>query len=202
MSKLLRVAIAAILIFPSGTYGDTSELTVSISISGPVDDLIPLLEQLKEMGIGEGSTTISNSSVEVQFHSIASKEDGTLAAVKPKPVTNFTGATISPQKVKAGKSTLLSAEISDPDRRVDTVEASLKGHTQTWIDLYDNGTRGDVISGDGTWSVLLAVPESAAGGQYSIIFSAYDTNGDPVQLTTSSGKKVPMTLRSSLLVVH
>lgn len=46
-----------------------------------------------------------------------------------------------------------------------------------WFGLRDDGTRGDVMPGDGTWSGVLNVPLGVTPGTYSVTFTGVDLAG-------------------------
>lgn len=202
MKLLVRAILASCVIFNGLAFTDQTEITVSITLTGPVDELIPLLEQLKNMGIGEGLHTSAAEGLEVRIHSVATQEDPKTETEKPKPITAFTGAAVKPQRVAAGKKVLITAHVNDAGRKIDTVVATLTGGKVSHFDLFDNGTRGDAQAGDGIWSVLWPVHPSETGGQHSVVFHAYDANGDRLSLAKRDGKTTPMTYRTTFVVVR
>ena len=75
LRSALWVALV-IAIWAGSSHGD---LTVSVTISGPIDEILPLLEQLKDMGVGAPST---DESLRVELRSVAKAPE---AAEPPKP---------------------------------------------------------------------------------------------------------------------
>ena len=102
----------------------------------------------------------------------------------------------------AGTEVLITAEVSDPDSKVDTVVATVTGGNVTLFDLYDNGTNEDAEAGDGTWSVQWSVPVTETVGRHTVKFHAYDANGDRLSLTKRDGKTAPMSFHATFEVVR
>ena len=164
------MAVAAV-VFASAA---SAELNVSVTITGPVDEMLPLLEHLKGLGVGAPAEADSDT-LRVEMHSEAGGES------VPRPLSVLQDARVDPATVAPGPDSmaLISVRASDPDGKVDTVAARVvdKGIV---VELYDNGSHGDSEAGDGVWSGTLAVADVLDPGEYRIKIMAYNANGTPV----------------------
>lgn len=79
-----------------------------------------------------------------------------------------------------GDSALFSVEVYDPDGgTIEAVFIDIDNPLSIWspdsVPLYDDGTHGDVVSGDGTFSLMMSPPpDSALTGSYTFSFKAID----------------------------
>lgn len=179
--RVCAVALAICACVPT-----MAEVELSLSIRGTADEIAAVLQLLKTSGLaGGGGVQVA---VESTFAPAAVEDPGAPApAPAPAPPALSLGnPLLSPSAVKAGTAALLSVDVIDPERRVDTVAATIGDNLLT-VDLYDNGMKGDVAAGDGRWSVLLTVPPTVPDGNYEIVFRAYDAQGAPVALPGPDG---------------
>ena len=175
-----------------------AEVTVSITISGPVEELVPILQKLQELGLGAAVATADP--LKLNVHSVMT---GTEQPAGPAPAAAdaqpaFESATVEPALAKLGDKVLITAKVIDPNHAIDTVAASI-GDIKLKVDLFDNGTEGDVTAGDGIWSrqtVLLGV----AVGEAAIAVNAYNANGEAVQVPGPDGQPAPLTAQAKVTV--
>ena len=197
----LTALVCALLCAVSG-----ADVTVSVQISGTVDELTQILEVLKGLGIGTAEATATEGGLPISLHSLIDRpaEAGAAPepAAPPKPPLAFLAAQTTPDKVHPGNEVLVTLEVSDPDRRVDTIVATLSGATDADYDLFDNGKRGDAVAHDGIWTLALPVPPSAGIGSYVLSFKAYDEFGDQVFLGGDGENRRPLSLRTTFEVVR
>ena len=168
-----------------------AEINVTVSISGTLDEILPILRHLQDLGIG----VAGKDAMKLQVHSVMS---GTEAAPGAPAPLGFQAAAVAPVSAKAGETVLITAKVGDPDHVVDTVAATVGGET---VDLYDNGTNGDVTALDGTWSRSVALPATIPSGDAVIVLTAYDVSGDAVHVTAPDGTKAPVTAKATVTVL-
>lgn len=162
-----------------------ADLSVTVNITGSIDEVLPLLRHLQDLGIGV--TASGDDAPKLEVHSVMS---GAEPAAPAPPVLGFQEVVIEPATAKPGVTVLVTARVSDPDKVVDTVAATIGGQT---IDLFDNGSEGDAAALDGLWSRNIVLPATLPAGETVISVSAFDVNGDAVQLVAHDGAKSPMT---------
>ncbi len=187
-------------------FSANADLTIAVEISGTVDELVQILEVLKGLGIGATEISASEPGLPISLHSLLNRPAEEAAAPEPapppKPPLAFLAAQTAPDKVQPGNETLVTLEVSDPDRRVDTIVATLSGASDADYDLFDNGKRGDAVAHDGIWTLALPVPPSAGVGTYVLSFKAYDKLGDQVFLDGEGENRRPLTLRTTFEVTR
>lgn len=170
-----------------------AEVELALSIKGSAEEIAAVLQFLQTSGLSGGG------GLEVQVESNFSRPDvpAETPPPPPPPTLALTNPLVAPITVHPGASTLLSVDIVDADRKIDTVAATL-GDNVLAVDLYDNGMKGDVAAGDGRWSVLIALPDNLPDGAYTIQLQAYDAQGAP--LTTPGADAQPLPLTASTTV--
>lgn len=165
----------------------TAEVELTLNIRGTADEIAAVLQLLKTAGIaGGGGVQVAVESTFTQAGAVEDPGTPAPAPIPAPPALSLGNPLLSPNAVKAGSAALLSVDVVDPERRIDTVAATI-GDNLVAADLYDNGMKGDVAAGDGRWSVLLNVPTSLADGSYEIVFHAYDAQGALVTLPGPDG---------------
>lgn len=193
MPHCLR-GIAVLVILVGLAAPISAEVTVSITVTGTIEELIPILQKLQELGLGGASA--SPDPLKLNVHSVMTEGE---AAAEPSPQTPaFSEAAIQPASAKAGESVLITVRVVDPARVVDTVVA---GIGELRLDLFDNGTEGDATAGDGVWSRQTTLPSTLAAGDMAVAISAYNANGEPVTLPSADGTQATaMTTETKLTV--
>ena len=166
---------------------------MSVTISGPIDEILPLLEQLKDMGVGAPST---DESLRVELRSVAKAPE---AAEPPKPPLALEALQADPPSVRVGEPVRLSVRVSDPAGVVDTVAATISGVAGS-VDLYDNGTHGDATVNDGVWSASVVTDAPLAPGEHTVAVSAFNAFGTVVMAPGADGKPVPLTCETKIAV--
>lgn len=190
-----------------------SEVTVSVTLTGPIDELVPLLQQLREAGAGDSE---GESSLKIEMHSSESMEAtgsesapvaGAVQSEQPTPEAVPVAAglalldpKVEPATASLGQSVLISVRVSDLERRIDTVAATIEGMAVPQ-DLYDNGTRGDVAANDGIWSAAVTLGSQLSPGQHRIGIYAFDRNGGAVTITAPDGNPVPVSAQTTIEIM-
>ncbi len=167
---------------------------VSVSISGSLNDMLPVLQLLRNMGFGFESPDDAEQPLRLEVHSVVT--DGDLiqsaaagdipgmgeraeqAALPDTPGLYHPAA--DPASAKPGGPITVSVMLVDPERRVDTLSARIVGAEGVLADLYNDGTHGDVTPNDATWTGTLALPSTLITGSHLVELTAYDNYGDPV----------------------
>ncbi|MDZ4861257.1 MAG: hypothetical protein SGI88_19975 [Candidatus Hydrogenedentes bacterium] len=167
-----------------------ANVQVSITITGTVEELIPILQKLQELGLG--GAPAADDPLKLNVHSVMSEDEPMPAVVVP----SFTAAAVEPAMAKAGDSVLITATVADLGRHVDTVAASIGGGAR--VDLFDNGTEGDVTAGDQIWSRQTVLPAIPAG-EVIVSISAYNANGEAI-VTQATGEDAPLTTEAKMTV--
>ena len=209
-TTILTLALLAVLFVPAAR----ADVSISITISGSIEELLPILRQLQNMGVGTGDS--AEDPLKLNVHSVMSGDDVALPGIEaapmeaapaepapepePEPATlGFQGATVTPASAKAGESVLFSAQVSDPDHVVDTVGLTVGDIT---FDLLDNGANGDEKAMDGTWSRNYALPATLKAGDYVATITAYDVNGAAVAVIEEGNDPAPISAEAPFTVVE
>lgn len=188
--------LCALLLGCMAAGGAAADVTLSITITGSPDELIPLLEQLKRLGIGtEGGSEASpeEERIQLQMHSVTSDEEA--AAEPPAPEEEelgLWGAAVQPSPAKPGDTVMVTVQVADSERRIDTIAVAVDGGEGLMFDLYDNGTHGDETARDGVWSYAMDVPHTLDVEQYTMTIVPYDRFGREVTLETPGGEPIPL----------
>jgi len=176
-----------------------ADVSVSITISGPIEELVPVLQKLQELGLGGASPTADP--LKLNVHSVMTGAEQAPAPADAVPAAPaqpaFESAVVEPATAKAGSPVLITAKVVDPNRAIDTVAASV-GDVK--VDLFDNGAQGDVTAGDGVWSRLAPLPATIAAGEITVDVHAYNANGEAVQVPGPDGQPAPLTTQAKLTV--
>lgn len=197
-AKRLLFAGIVVGLVCAGTAG--AEVSVSITITGSIDELLPILEHLRGLGIGVASDAAEDDSLKLQVHSVISEEEAALpGGPAAKPQLGLRDLEVEPRAVKRGNPVLVTVKLSDPDHVVDTVAVTLGDAT---FDLYDDGTNGDSKALDDVWSRLLSVAETTDTGEQSLRAHAFDVHGDRVLVAGGDGKAAPLSAEGKVTVTE
>ena len=189
-------AIAAIAFISTQAVAET---TVSITINGPIEDMVALLQHLKDIGVGSAPSP-GTGQYKVTIKSVATTTEETAQAQPPpKPPLALENAKAEPATAKPGDLVLVTVNVSDPEHAVDTIAAAVDG-AQGSTELYDNGTQGDAAASDGIWSASVALPPQTAPGEQGITISAYNAAGNPVMKTVENQAPVPLAVQVKVTV--
>lgn len=183
------------LIHLGGTTLDASEIRVIVSTNAGVHQSGPGGASGVVWGTG-GVLRIPLTSplppgiAEIALVHVARGETLTTLGVGSASSSGGSGATMTLDVILDGSTsaptvvppTQVLAEVkvthSDGRKLVRSVHADLSDlDGPVWSGLRDDGTRGDRVAGDGTWSGLLNVPLSATPGDHQVVFVAEDLYG-------------------------
>jgi hypothetical protein len=204
-SRFAVAVVLAVFFFAAQAFG---EMSVSVTISGPIEEIVALLQHLKNLGIGQASAP-STGPYKVTITSVAtaSKEPEKPAAPQPpqppppppKPALALSDAKAEPAAAKVGTNILVTVKVSDPDHLVDTISATVDGMPGS-TELYDNGTHGDAAAGDGTWSGTITLAPPIAPGEHAVNIAAFNTAGNPVMKKVENAPPVALTAQLKVTV--
>jgi hypothetical protein len=169
-----------------------AEFSVTLTINGDLDEILAIVQQLKRMGLGEGIQFEADDPLKLRVHSVHENAESAVEApvdpeppvpepVEAAPVLALDNAAVYPASVPPGAGVLVTVEVTDKEHLIDTLAATLGSGGPT-VDLYDNGTGGDVTAGDGIWSASLLIPAETAPGEMDVVITAYDANGSPIMV--------------------
>jgi hypothetical protein len=193
----------------------SAEVTVSLNISGDMDEIRTILDLLQRLELGKGSYE-ADDPFRLRVHSIHKNGDmkmtspsvetdtaatGTLKdfVIKPEPALALRHPAVAPAAVTPGIPALITVEVVDRKNAIDTLAATLPKIDRT-VDLYDNGTHGDVKGNDGIWSVSFLLPAQTSPASYAIDIAAYDANGDPI-MTIGKDQQISTLVTSTEITV-
>jgi len=195
----MRTTLIAMLLVAGAALPGRAEIEVSVTLSGSIDEIMTVLNQLQALGVGGAPGPRDGLTVEVQSiaaGAVAPSEEAPDSAPPPRLAL---GSPVVPAQAEPGAEAQLNIQVVDDDHVVDTVTARIMD-TAIAVDLFDSGTHGDQTAGDGIWSGLLVLPEDLAPGEYRVVFSAYDATGNAVPQLTPGGELVPLTAAANLRV--
>ncbi len=176
------VCMAALL----GSASVSAQVEVSVTLSGSVEEMLPILQHLRDMGFGDSAkidVSGGDEAIRMSVHSVMkgdeAAESDEAAPEMPEGLALF-DAKFDPASAESGKAALLTVSVSDPEKKVDTVAARFRDISDATLDLFDNGTQGDRTVGDGIWSRRVPVFPQLQAGQHVLEITAFDVNGQAI----------------------
>ncbi|MBI5094435.1 MAG: hypothetical protein HZB26_18610 [Candidatus Hydrogenedentes bacterium] len=199
-NRTAAVLVAIVALFATTGFAD---VTVSITLSGNLDDMLPVIQHLKDMGIGAGKgPAAAGEAIKMEVHSVAPAlpvpgvptppppapgVPGAPAVVPPaapapppKPALTLGAPLVNPASPKAGVKAVITAPVIDPDHKIDSVAVLIPELNKMSVDLFDNGTHGDTTPHDGTWTAEVTLPADVAAGDYTMRAVAFNANGEAI----------------------
>lgn len=182
----MRMICLSVCVFAAfGIPAASAQVTVSVTLSGSVEEMLPILQHLRDMGFGDAAdiqVSGGDDAIRMSVHSVMTGEgeDGASEAPEPAPLPEgltLYDAQFEPVSAEPGQTVLLTVAVNDPEKRVDTVAATFRDLEDATLDLFDNGTQGDRTVGDGFWSRRVPVFPKMQAGQHVLEIMAYDVNG-------------------------
>jgi hypothetical protein len=102
-------------------------------------------------------------------------------------------AQITPSDLKPGDTAVITIEIADKYGIVDRVEGVVREDPRIKFKLRDDGIEPDKKARDGVWTLQVDVPFQAPPGQFTLEFTAFRSDGQPVIVRDKEGNAVPLT---------
>ena len=129
---------------------------------------------------------------------------------EPQPA--FFGAKIEPNKISNGEVSF-KVGVLDPNGDVAKVFAYLRPDWKFYVELNDNGVKGDSIAGDGVWSVSYNVdqlrlycaegrPGYELGKSFDWDFYAIGADGFMLKVPGGTGIDVPIMTSAQLIIIE
>ncbi len=180
----LGVCVCALL----GAVSASAQVEVSVTLSGSVEEMLPILQHLRDMGFGDAAdieVSGGDEALRMSVHSVMTGDESAPATEDPEALVApdklaLFNAKFDPATAKAGGNALLTVSVNDPDKQVDTVAATFRDVSDRTLDLFDNGTQGDRTEGDGIWSRRVPVLPTLQAGQHVLEISTFDVDGQPL----------------------
>lgn len=101
-------------------------------------------------------------------------------------------AAIEPTELKPGDVAVITVEIGDRHGIVDRVEGVVQEDPAIKFKLRDDGVDPDKKAGDGIWSLKVDVPFQAPPGEFTLEFTAFRADGQPIIVRDAAGAAVPL----------
>lgn len=185
MKRIVQMGLVGLLTAVVwGTAAAQGQVTVTVTLSGSVEEMLPILQHLRDMGFGDAAeieVSGGDEAIRMSVHSVMeSGEETSEGAVEEAKGPALFNGRFAPATAKGGDVVLLTVEVNDPDNVVDTVSARFRDIPDATLDLFDNGTQGDRTVGDAVWSRRVPVFPQLQTGEHVLEIFAYDVNGQPV----------------------
>jgi hypothetical protein len=195
MVRRMIPLVAGILCLVAPLQAVRAELMVSVTITGEIDEILPILEHLRQRGAGPGGAAQYGESMRLEVHSMHAGGEASMAQAEAPPqqapAVGITNVVVEPPSINPGMPVTIRVQVNDPARVIDTLTARFAG-AQVEVDLFDNGTGGDLTPDDGIWSASVLAPQNLGSGVHTLLFSAYDANGQPVMAQGPGGAGLPV----------
>ncbi len=181
------ILLAVFLATLSFCFIHAEALELTLSVSGTMDEIMKVLDCLKQSGLGLSTSRTDTDPFRVHIYS---SNEPVKEELKESITVGFTEIKTEPESPIAGTSLKLSAKIIDTLDIVDTVSVSVFG-TSISSDLKDDGQNGDEVAGDGIWTGIFNIPTDVMGNK-TFILTAFDEKGKIIQLKMDDGTLKPV----------
>ncbi len=102
-------------------------------------------------------------------------------------------AMIDPAELRPGDAAVITVEIADRYGIVDRVEGAVREDPRIKFKLRDDGVPPDEKAGDGIWTLPVDVPFQAPPGEFTLDFTAFRSDGQPVIVLDEERNAIPLT---------
>ena len=110
----------------------------------------------------------------------------------------FTQVGITSSQLRPEEVATITIKVEDANDIVDRIEGFVKENPSVQFSLKDDGQEADAQAGDGIWSMYVEVPVTAPTGNFELEFTAFRSDGQPIEIRDEDGNAVP--LRASVPV--
>ena len=117
-------------------------------------------------------------------------------------VPEIRSALIEPSELKPGDSAIVSVLVLDRYKRVRQVHGVVKQDQTITLVLKDDGVAPDTEAGDGIWTLKVDVPFNAPPGDFDLMVSALDENGDAVIVSDDRGEVSALKTTLRLVILY
>jgi len=102
-------------------------------------------------------------------------------------------AGVAPEVLEPGDIAIMTLRIRDRFNVVDQVYGEIEGYDQGRFSFRDDGVAPDEAAGDGIWTSDADVPLDAPPGSFTLIVTAFDSRGNPIEVKTEEGRRLLQT---------
>ncbi len=102
-------------------------------------------------------------------------------------------AGVTPEVLEPGDVAIMTVRLRDRFDVVDAIYGEIEGYEQARFEFRDDGVYPDVEAGDGIWTSDADVPPDAPPGSFTLIITAYDERGNPVEVRTEDSRQLLQT---------
>jgi hypothetical protein len=113
---------------------------------------------------------------------------------------SLTAPTIAPPALKAGDTAIITVQLEDRFGIVEVVRAVVKEDTRMKFDLTDDGAAPDKVADDGIWTLQVDVPFMAPPGDFALVLTAYDVEGEEIPVKNEVGDREPLSTTCTFTV--
>ncbi len=107
-----------------------------------------------------------------------------------------------PHELTPGDTALITVDVSDRFNLVTSVKGIVLEDKTISFHFHDDGTDGDAVAGDKTWSMKVDVPFNAPPGGFIFEISAYDANENLIIVRDMNGEAVGMQTKITLEISY
>ena len=109
---------------------------------------------------------------------------------------------IEPAELKPGDTALITVDVADRYGIVDRVQGVVREDRRVKFQLRDDGLLGDEKPGDGLWTLRVDVPFQAPPGDFTLEFTAYGKDGEPLVVRDKDRGAIPLASSVELTIHH
>jgi hypothetical protein len=163
-----------------GASGAWAKPQVSVTITGDLDEMLPILQQLKAQGlVGSPAAEPMPDPIKLRVHSVTSSETAP-EPLQPLPEESLPFTLTEASVAAEGSDTVvLTVKVQDTARVADTVSGTATTLPGVSLDFFDDGSAADTQAGDGIWSAAIPLA-NLPGGVHVLTINAFDADGNPV----------------------
>ncbi len=116
----------------------------------------------------------------------------------------FRQANIAPKSLRPGDTAIITIKVEDRHQVISRIEGFVHGYPTIVLRLRDDGVEPDEIAKDGIWTMRVDVPYGFEGppGEFELEFTAYRSDGLPVEVRLDDGTVTPLTKTIPLLIEY
>jgi hypothetical protein len=105
---------------------------------------------------------------------------------------HFKGAAVNPETLQPGDTAVITLQVQDRNTIIDRIEGVVIEDPRIKFLLHDDGQEPDEKANDGIWTLWVDVPIVAPTGEFTLQFTAYRSDGQPVSVRADGGDIVPL----------
>lgn len=104
----------------------------------------------------------------------------------------FKGAAVNPEQLQPGDTAVITLQVQDRNAIIDRIDGVVLEDPRIKFLLHDDGEAPDEKADDGIWTLWVDVPIVAPTGEFTLQFTAYRSDGQPVQVRADGGNIIPL----------